>query len=112
MKEEIKRVEKAWGWELWIVNCPEYCGKILQLNKGAVSSVHFHKVKKETFYCIDGQAVLTLEGKDYMLNPFSRPKTILPNQKHQFRGISQALIIEISTHHDDKDIVRLSESHA
>ena len=27
--EEIKFVSKGWGYEKWIVNKPEYCGKIL-----------------------------------------------------------------------------------
>lgn len=92
------------------MNCPEYCSKFLHLDKGATSSYHYHKEKKETFYALKGQVALTIEGRDYMLNPFSRPKTIMPKQRHQFYGITDATILEISTHHDDKDVVRLTES--
>jgi len=94
------------------VNCPEYCGKFLYLDKGATSSYHYHKEKKETFYALKGQVALIIEDKDYMLNPFSRPKTILPKQKHQFRGITQAVLLEVSTQHSDKDVVRLTESRS
>ena len=110
MKEELQEVEKTWGKELWIVNCLEYCGKLLSLSKGALSSLHFHKEKKETFYALKGQVALTIAGKDYMLSPFSRPKTIKPLQVHSFRGITDATILEISTHHDDSDVFRLSGS--
>ena len=65
----------------------------------------------ETFLCLKGQVVLSVNGRDYMLNPFSRPKTIEPGDKHSFWGVTDAVIIEVSTHHDEKDVVRLSESH-
>ena len=45
-----------------------------------------------------------------MLNPYSRPKTIYPTQRHQFIGLSDAVIIEVSTEHREDDVVRLSES--
>lgn len=112
MKELLKKVKKVWGRELWIVNCPEYCGKLLYLDKGAKSSLHKHPKKKETFFCLEGQVALTIDKKDYMLNPFSRPKTIMPNTIHLFRGITPAVILEISTCHDDKDVVRYSKSKA
>jgi len=109
-KENIKIVEKVWGNEEWIVNCDSYCGKLLRLNKGAASSLHYHKQKQETFYALEGQVALTIEGRDYMLNPYSRPKTIMPLEKHQFHGLTDAVILEISTYHDDTDVVRLTES--
>ena len=110
VKSSLIEVPKKWGKEYWVANCEEYCGKLLILNKGAESSYHYHKKKKETFYCLKGQVALTIEGKDYMLNPFSRPKTILPEMKHGFRGITKAIILEVSTHHEDFDVYRLTES--
>lgn len=111
-KETLKEVKKVWGKELWIVNSDKYCGKLLHLDKGAESSIHYHRGKTETFYCFQGQVALTIEGKDYMLNPFSRPKTILPKQKHSFMGIANSIIIEISTPHSEDDVVRLTQSKA
>jgi len=109
-KETMREVKKVWGKEVIVVNNDKYCGKFLCLDKGAESSYHRHLKKQETFYSLKGQATLTIEGKDYMLNPYSRPKTIKPGQLHGFRGIIDSLILEISTHHDDKDVYRISGS--
>jgi len=106
----LKEVKKVWGKEIWLVNEDEYCCKFLYLNKDALSSYHYHQEKKETFYAFQGQVALTIKGKDYMLNPASRPKTIEPGALHCFRGITDAIILEISTHHDDKDVVRETKS--
>jgi len=111
-KETMKEVKKVWGKELIIVNCDKYCGKLLHLDKGAESSYHYHKKKQETFYCLKGQVALTIEGRDYMLNPYSRPKTIEPGQLHSFTGLADSVIIEISTHHDDSDVYRETKSKA
>lgn len=110
IKETIKEVKKTWGMEVWLVNNDKYCGKILYLDKGAEGSYHYHKEKQETFFCQKGQVVLTIEGRDYMLNPFSRPKTIKPGKLHSFRGITDAVILEISTPHSDEDVYRSTKS--
>ncbi len=106
----MKEVKKVWGHELWVVNCPEYCGKLLYLDEGAESSYHKHLRKKETFFCLEGQVALTTEGRNYTMKPFSKPKTIMPQQLHSFRGITSAVIIEFSTLHDDSDVYRITES--
>ena len=31
--DPIKFVQKGWGFEKWIVNCQEYCGKLLYFVK-------------------------------------------------------------------------------
>jgi len=108
--EWFKTVEKVWGEEVWLVNCDKYCSKLLVLNEGAECSYHYHPEKQETFYAIEGYVLLTVEGKDYKLAPFLRPKTIYPNEKHKFKGITNAVILETSTHHDEEDVVRLTES--
>ena len=110
--EWFQNVKKTWGEEIWLVNCPEYCSKLLLLDRDAESSYHYHPKKKETFYCFEGYATLIIEGKEYKLAPFLRAKTIFPNEKHKFIGITQAVILEISTHHSDDDIVRLTTSKA
>ena len=115
MKEELKTdiaiIPKVWGHEKIIINCDKYCGKLLYLDKGACSSVHYHKKKQETFYALSGQSWLYLEGEEYMLNKFAGPKTVLPGQKHLFHGLSDdAVILEISTYHSEDDVVRLTDS--
>ena len=55
MKIPIKFVPKGWGYEKWIVNNEEYCGKLLFLAKGKKCSWHFHKLKDEVFYGQSGK---------------------------------------------------------
>lgn len=110
IKNDIIEVPKVWGKEVWLVNNDKYCAKLLHLDRGAEGSMHYHPVKQETFYCLEGQVALTIEDTDYMLGQFSRPKTIMPGQKHQIKGICDSVILEVSTHHDEKDVVRLSQS--
>lgn len=106
----MKEVNKTWGRELIIVNCDKYCGKLLYLDKGAESSYHQHINKQETFFCLEGQVALTTGGRNHTMKPFSKPKTIMPQQLHSFRGITSAVIIEFSTLHDDSDVYRITES--
>jgi len=109
-EEVMKYVPKVWGKEVWIVNCDKYCGKLLYLKAGAICSVHMHPIKQETFYTLDGQVALTVEGREHTLSTSSGPQTIHPGQKHFFRGITDATILEISTHHSEEDVVRYTSS--
>lgn len=105
-------MKKVWGEELWLVNEPEYCCKILCLNKGAHSSLHFHTVKKETFLILSGRVKLERSGNAFILSEGNEGITIKSRQLHRFSGIEDAIILEISTHHDDDDVVRLEVSQA
>lgn len=50
-----QRVEKKWGYELWIHNDPQYCGKLLVFpEKGNHFSMHYHMIKNETWYVQSG----------------------------------------------------------
>jgi len=56
----IKKVTKKWGYEEWIVNTDKYCGKLLYLQKGKRCSMHFHQVKDETFYILQGKVLMEI----------------------------------------------------
>ena len=43
------------GAAIWIVNCGLYCGKVLEIRKGKSCSLHFHKLKTESFYLRAGR---------------------------------------------------------
>ena len=104
------KIDKKWGYEKWLVNEPEYCGKLLAIKKDSSGSLHYHKVKKETFIAISGVVKLEVEGDEIIFNAAHDPITILPNQKHRFTGIVNSTILEVSTHHDDEDTYRIEES--
>ena len=55
---EMKFVKKGWGHELWIINKPEYCGKLLFFEKGKRCSWHHHKIKDEVFYLQSGKMMV------------------------------------------------------
>ena len=108
----MKVVEKVWGREIWLVNEPEYCCKLLKLNKGASGSLHYHRLKKETFIIRKGKVTVELDALHLILDEGDPPYTILPGQVHRMTGLEDSIILEVSTYHDDDDVVRLEASKA
>ena len=102
-------VNKVWGNEQWIVNSDKYCGKILVLHKQYRCSIHYHKQKDETFYIMNGAVLMELDGEKQVMHPGESIR-VLPGQKHRFTGLSNAMIVEFSTHHEDDDSYRESTS--
>jgi len=109
-KSSTKEVKKVWGKEIWLVNEPEYCCKLLLLDRGAQSSYHYHRVKKETFLVLQGEVALTIGKKEQFLSPELGSRVINPGVLHSFFGSTEAVMLEVSTHHGDKDVVRETES--
>ena len=62
----IKFVSKGWGFEKWIVNCEEYCGKLLFFVKGKRCSWHYHKLKDEVFYVQSGKLLVKYSNEDFV----------------------------------------------
>jgi len=115
-KRKAKVVEKDWGREIWMVNNQEedYCGKILQINQGYNTSLHFHFEKNETFYIKKGMLqvdfICTLDGvpMTQILNE-GDTLTINRGQPHQLIAYDGDVeFIEISTYHKDSDSLRIS----
>ena len=106
----MKEVKKKWGKELWLVNTDKYCSKLLYLNRGAVSSLHSHPKKMETFYCLSGSVMLTIMGKREIMDGHTFPVTIEPGQVHQFEGKEDSVLLEVSTTHSEDDVERIYES--
>jgi len=102
--DKIKIVPKVWGEERWIVN-RGYCGKLLILKRGFRCSLHKHKRKEEDFYLIRGRILMEVGDKKWMMRP-EDSVYIPPNTWHRFTGLTNAQIIEFSSHHDDADSYR------
>ena len=60
----IAFVPKGWGFEKWIVNCEEYCGKLLYFVKGRKCSWHYHELKDEVFYIQSGKILVRYSTND------------------------------------------------
>ena len=111
--KKIKHVEKGWGFEKWIVNCEEYCGKLLYLMKGKKCSWHYHKLKDEVFYLQSGKILLKYSddddiktSKEIILNP-GDAFHIYRGLKHQMCAIEDSELFEFSTQHFDSDSNRI-----
>ena len=110
----MKHVPKGWGYEKWIVNNNNYCGKILFFNKGKRCSWHHHKLKEETFYVQSGKIHLTYGYEDdidladeVILNPgdkFDIPRGL----RHQMYAMEESEMFEFSTTHYDEDSIRIT----
>jgi quercetin dioxygenase-like cupin family protein len=103
-----KIVKKVWGSEEWIVN-RNYCGKILNLDRGFQCSYHFHKNKDETFYVLEGLVGMVVSGDNRIMKS-GDTQLILPGQLHRFVGLEDSKIIEFSTHHKEEDSYRTENS--
>jgi mannose-6-phosphate isomerase-like protein (cupin superfamily) len=118
-KGPVQKVDKAWGFEEWWCNEPEYCFKILVVKPGFTSSKHYHKKKKETLIVLKGTCHLYLWKRDKEQHVILTPEDkvlINPGYPHQFwvepEEKEPCIIYEIATHHDDEDVVRETESGA
>ena len=107
--QDLNVVPKIWGYEKWLENNAKYCCKLLSVNKGFQSSLHYHKIKDEMFLIIKGCIRLELQNKIIPLQEgdFIR---ILSNALHRFTAVENSELIEVSTHHDDEDCYRLEPS--
>lgn len=107
--DAAKFVPKLWGNEKWLENNDKYCCKILTLKKGFQCSLHYHKIKDETFLIQSGLVRLEIGDEIKIMSPGNYIR-ILPDTPHRFRGLEDSEIIEISTHHEDSDSHRIEES--
>lgn len=102
-------VSKLWGSETIIANNTLYCGKILRLNEGWQCSLHHHRIKDETFYILSGYVWFEHGAEAFKIGAGHRVH-IAPYDRHRFGGITDAVIIEVSTPHSDEDVYRDEES--
>ncbi len=109
----IKFVPKGWGFEKWIVNCEEYCGKLLYFVKGKMCSWHYHKLKDEVFYVQSGRLLVKFSNEDDI---DSAQEIVLDpgDNFHVYRGLRHRMIaledtelFEFSTQHLDSDSHRI-----
>jgi|TARA_R110000796_G_scaffold248146_1_gene374630 quercetin dioxygenase-like cupin family protein len=109
----IKFVPKGWGFEKWIVNSEEYCGKLLYFVKDKRCSWHYHVLKDEVFYIQSGRLLVRHGDTDDIT---AAQETILgPGDNfHVYRGLRHQMVaiedtemFEFSTQHFDEDSYRI-----
>ena len=113
MKKNIKHVHKGWGHEKWIVNKPEYCGKLLFLKQGKQTSWHYHKLKDEVMFVQSGKVYIPhSEGDSIELCSFvtldeGEAFHIPVGLRHRIIAVKDSVVFEFSTQHFDSDSIRI-----
>jgi mannose-6-phosphate isomerase-like protein (cupin superfamily) len=114
MKINPTKVEKTWGYELWIHNDSQYCGKLLVFtNEGNRFSMHYHMIKNETWYIQKGafefhwiETDTAILHKD-ILN-VGDVVYIERGKPHQLISLEpESIVFEVSTEHFDNDSYRI-----
>lgn len=114
--KEAEIHKKGWGYEAWIVNNEKYCGKILHFEQGKKFSLHYHKIKDETFFVLKDKflAILYDSLKDYEKKNRIEKNIkkgdiihIWPGRIHQLIALEESEIIEFSSQHFEEDSYRL-----
>jgi mannose-6-phosphate isomerase-like protein (cupin superfamily) len=133
--QDAKRVNKPWGYELWL-ECSDdtpYVMKILNITAGSRLSLQAHEQKLETMLITQGTGLLTTSKepldtkrwpKDYSetdqfflwgsmrdleIGPGSH-MTIEPGEIHRITATTDMVIVECSTPHLD-DVIRLQDDN-
>jgi quercetin dioxygenase-like cupin family protein len=106
------KVEKGWGYELWIHNDEKYCGKLLFFKSGKKCSLHYHKLKHETFYLQSGKLKCTFIDGDMTETVVMSPgdvKEIHRGLIHQMEALEDSTMFEFSTQHFEEDSYRIQK---
>ena len=111
-KLPVEIVPKGWGKEIIFVNNDEYCGKILCFNKGKKFSMHYHVLKKETWYVAKGKFILTwIEPEGGVIHTeYMNVGDVITNERgeaHQLEAVEDSEVFEVSTKHYDNDSYRI-----
>jgi len=113
LRKPVKVVSKGWGSEIWIANGEKYCGKILKIDRGKSCSLHYHKLKTETFFLRAGRLRVRLleslgaEITELDMNP-GDCMDVHPGLLHQMEALEDAELFEFSTQHFDSDSHRIA----
>ena len=113
--EDITFVPKGWGFEKWIVNCEEYCGKVLYFVKGKRCSWHYHKLKDEVFYVQSGKILIKYSDRDDLNSSHERILErgerfhVYRGLRHQMIALEDTELFEFSTQHFDSDSYRVKK---
>ena len=112
-RKPVNVVKKGWGGEVWIANNELYCGKLLRLDKGKKCSLHYHKLKTESFYLHKGRLLMRImeSPEATAIDEFEleagQCMDIPIGLVHQMVALEDSELFEFSTQHFDSDSHRL-----
>ena len=112
-RKPVRIEPKGWGREVWIANNRLYCGKILEIRKGKRCSLHYHKLKTESFYLHKGRLKIRVKDsvdsdrlEEFEMSP-GDCMDVAPGLVHQMEALEYSELFEFSTQHFETDSYRL-----
>ncbi|MBM3776868.1 MAG: cupin domain-containing protein [Acidimicrobiia bacterium] len=113
MDNEVRRVEKPWGYEIHWAHTDRYVGKILHINAGHALSLQYHERKDETIYLHSGRLLYEIEEDGELVRIEMQPGDsirVTPMTVHRMTAIDDCDVLEASTPELD-DVVRLDDRY-
>jgi len=110
---EIRRVEKPWGYELHWAVTDRYVGKIIHVNRGHALSLQYHNMKDETILLSSGRLLFEIEEAGQLVGREMQPGEaihVLPGTVHRMTALEDSDIVEVSTP-ELADVVRLEDRY-
>lgn len=114
---KIKKVTKPWGFEIWLSDASDtpYALKVIYLKKGTKTSLQIHKEKSEHNFIFSGDIKLYYQDTKSKKIRFVKLNgghviKFLPNTIHRIEALTEAIMIEASSHHLD-DVIRLEDDY-
>jgi mannose-6-phosphate isomerase len=111
---DVRRIEKPWGYEIVYGLTERYCGKLLFIRKEEQVSLQFHREKDEVIYVHEGLVELEIG------EPGRQPETevvgpgeafrLMPGVVHRWRALEDSIVLEVSSPEID-DVVRLEDRY-
>jgi len=111
---QIRHVDKPWGFEIWWAHTESYAGKLLHIEAGHRLSLQYHERKDESCYLLSGRVRLvkgpTIEElEEIELAPGACWRN-RPREIHTVEALETSVLIEASTPELD-DVVRLLDDY-
>lgn len=108
------RVEKNWGYEVWLTVNEFYTMKLIHMKKGHRCSLQSHQYKFETNYVLEGEAEVIVQNKlgnleTKIFNP-GEGWTVPTNRIHRLIAKTDITILECSTTHLN-DVIRHQDDY-
>jgi len=121
-KESVYRVEKPWGYELWLSGeHPSYCMKNIFIKSSFRTSLQYHSQKRETNVILSGSAELSFLDRNDIhrdrVTEHDLGSTVVgagsvidvpPPELHRLEAIEDLTLLEVSTGEVD-DVFRISD---
>ena len=106
------KVEKPWGYELWLELNEFYALKLIHFKQGNRCSLQLHEKKLESVYVLSGEAEVFLENEDgEMESKVYGPGTgwtVPTGKKHRVYAKTDFTILEAQSPHLN-DIIRFQD---